>query len=146
MIVYLDSSALVRSYLADEPGHSEVNSLLEDDDVAAVTAAITRLEVSGALVRAASTGRGDRDDLLTLLDSDLGDGGAVTVVRVEERELEQRALELVREHGIRALDAWHLAVADLRVPAFAAPGETIAFCSRDEAQAKVAEGLGFALL
>lgn len=58
--------------------------------------------------------------------------------------IEGRALQLVREHALRALDAWHLAIASLTVPALAAPEkEEIAFASRDEEQAAVAEQLGF---
>ena len=43
----------------------------------------------------------------------------------------------------RAMDSWHLAVASLTIPALAEPGEEIAFASRDEAQATIAELLGF---
>lgn len=50
----------------------------------------------------------------------------------------------MREHAPRTLDAWHLAVASLTVPALAAPEqEEIAFASRDEDQVTVAEQLGF---
>lgn len=58
MIVYLDSSVLARAYLTDEEGHEEAVALLHDADVAAATGTWTRMEVSGALVRAARTGRG----------------------------------------------------------------------------------------
>jgi hypothetical protein len=54
------------------------------------------------------------------------------------------ALSLVREHALRALDAWHLAVASLTVPPLADAREQIAFASRDEAQSAVAVTLGFA--
>ena len=65
------------------------------------------------------------------------------MLAVTQERAEERALELVREHALRALDAWHLAVADLTVPALAEKGEEIGFASRDEAQATVAEQLGF---
>jgi hypothetical protein len=41
------------------------------------------------------------------------------------------------------MDAWHLAVAALVVPPLLEPGEPEAFATRDEAQRKVAEELGF---
>jgi hypothetical protein len=41
------------------------------------------------------------------------------------------------------MDAWHLAVAARVVPPLLEPGEPQAFAARDEAQQKVAEGLGF---
>lgn len=146
MIAYLDSSVLVRSYLADEDGHADVNRLLDDPSIAVVTGSLTRIELSGALVRAASIGRGDRNRLLRLLDADLGEGGALTVLRVDQTEVEETALELVRKYALRALDALHLAVAKLTVPPLAEPRETIAFASRDAAQAQVAERLGFTAL
>jgi uncharacterized protein len=99
--------------------------------------------VSGALVRAASAGRGNRDGLLKLLDFDLGEGGAVTVLTADHAQVEETALKLVRKYALRALDALHLAVAQLAVPPLAEPRETIAFVSRDGVQASVAVELGF---
>jgi predicted nucleic acid-binding protein len=78
VIVYLDSSVLARAYLADEDGHEEAQALLTDQEVAPVTATLTRIEVSGALVRAARAGRVDADELLALLDFDLSPEGAVS--------------------------------------------------------------------
>ena len=111
MVVYLDSSVLARAYLADEPGHREGLVLLDDTDLGLVTATWTRMEVSGALVRAARTGRGDVNGLLAPLDSDLGTNGKVTLVGADQLEVEQQALRLVRERGRRPMAAWHLAVA-----------------------------------
>ena len=143
MIAYLDSSVLVRSYLLDEDGHADVGRILEDPDIAAVTGSLTRIEVSGALVRAASAGRGNRDGLLKLLDCDLGEGGALTVLKADQSQVEETALKLVRKYALRALDALHLAVAQLAVPPLAEPRETIAFVSHDGVQASVAVELGF---
>ena len=145
MIVYLDSSVLVRAYLSDEEGHAEAASLLSDPEIAPVTAALTRIEASGALVRAASAGRSKEKDLLELFDADLGDRGNVLVLRPDQAEVEAVALDLVREHPLRALDAWHLAVARIAVPPLARPRERIAFATRDATQGTVAERLGFEL-
>lgn len=109
-----------------------------------MTGTWTRIEVSGALARAGRSGRVDAPSLLALLDRDLGAGGRVAVVAAPAAAVEERALELVREHALRALDAWHLATAALAVPALAEPGEPVAFGSRDEAQGAVGELLGFA--
>ena len=148
MIAYLDSSVLVRAYLVDESGHEEVRLLLEDPGVAAVTGSWTRVEVSGALVRAVrSGGRAaasvDLEGLLESLDQDLGAAGPVTLLAAPQAKVEQEALRLVRAHGLRAMDAWHLAVANLTVPPLLEPGEEMAFASRDEDQRAVAEALGF---
>ena len=141
MIAYLDSSVLAHAYLVDEDGHQEATALLADPEIATVTGTWTRIEVSGALVRAARAGRGDEIGLLALLDADLA--GPVIVLGAAQEQVEQHALELVRRHALRAMDAWHLAVATLVVPPLLEPGEPQAFASRDEAQQKVAEGLGF---
>jgi uncharacterized protein len=142
----MDSSLLVRSYLHDEDGHREALALLDDPDITRVTGSWTRIEVSGALIRAARNGRSETDEqgLLAMLDVDLGAKGRVTELTATQADVEKKALELVREHALRTLDAWHLAVASLTVPALAAPEqEEIAFASRDENQAAVAEELGF---
>lgn len=143
MIVYLDSSVLARVYLADEDGHEDAQALLLDPEIATVTGTLTRIEVSGALVRAARAGRAEADELLALLDSDLSSEGAVTMLAVAQERAEEEALKLVREHALRALDAWHLAVAGLTVPPLAEKGEQMGFASRGEAQAAVAEQMGF---
>lgn len=141
MIAYLDSSVLARAYLADEDGHQHALQLLADPQLATVTGTWTRIEVSGALVRAARAGRGDEAGLLALLDADLS--GPVSVLSAPQEQVEQQALALVREHALRAMDAWHLAVASITVAPLLQPGEQRAFASRDEAQSAVAAQRGF---
>jgi predicted nucleic acid-binding protein len=141
VIAYLDSSVLARAYLVDEDGHQEASALMADPDIATVTGTWTRIEVSGALVRAARADRGDEKGLLALLDSDLA--GPVIVLGAPHDQVEQHALQLVRQHALRAMDAWHLAVAAIVVPPLLDPGEPRAFASRDRAQRHVAEELGF---
>jgi uncharacterized protein len=65
------------------------------------------------------------------------------VLSAPQARVEEIALDLVREHALRVMDAWHLAVASLTVPPLAEPGEVLAFASRDEQQAAVATTLGF---
>jgi uncharacterized protein len=143
VIAYLDSSILARAYLADEEGHEHAVALLDDPDIAAVTGTWTRIEVSGALIRATRSRRADAAGLLALLDADLAADGPVTVLSAPQARVEEIALALVREHALRAMDAWHLAVASLTVPPLTEAGEQIAFACRDEAQAAVAQTLGF---
>jgi uncharacterized protein len=145
VITYVDSSILTRAYLLDEDGHEEARRVLATDGLARVTGTITRIEVSGALVRAESAGRRVAvTDALAALDGDLDDEGRVVEVAPPKEEIERVALALVREHGIRALDALHLAVASIVLPQLADKGELIGFASRDGDQATVAESLGFA--
>lgn len=138
MIIYLDSSVLARIYLADEVGHDEAVALLEAPELGLITGTWSRIEVSGALVRAARAGAGVAEDLLALLDADLGADGPVTVVTTAQDEVEAQALRLVREHAIRAMDAWHLAIAVLTCPRLVEPGEEAGFATRDQAQSAVA--------
>ena len=58
----------------------------------------------------------------------------------------QRTLELVVEHGTRAIDAWHLAVADTVARGLAARGQPLGFATRDAEQAAVAESLGMSIV
>lgn len=144
MLVYLDSSVLARAYLWDEDGHREAVALLDGEDLL-VTSALTLLEVTSALVRAASGGRiGDLDGLLLALGADLSADGPVTVITADQQLAENAALSIVRRHGLRTLDALHLAVADLSARPLAGDDEPLAFASRDDAQRTAAEQLGFA--
>lgn len=142
MIVYVDSSVLACAYLMDEAGHGEAADLLADPELGVVTGTWTRIEVSGALVRAAKAGRADAVGLLAVLDADLGPEGPVTMLDAPQRDVESHALSFVREHGLRAMDAWHLAVAVIALPQLTEPGEPAGFASRDVEQARVAAHLG----
>jgi uncharacterized protein len=146
VIAYVDSSVLVRAYLAGDDGHDEALALLENLDLALVTGSWTRVEVAGALVRAARAKRGRASDLLMMLHGDVNDDGPVTLVRGEQPAVETEALELVHRFGLRAMDAWHLATALLTLPGLADRGEQLGFASRDKDQAAVAQELGFQLI
>jgi predicted nucleic acid-binding protein len=145
VIVYADSSVLARSYLPDERGHREALKLLRDPDIVVVTGSWTRIEVAGALVRTARAKRRDKDQLLDIWRADTGPDGPITVITAPQEEVEREAFEIVATHGIRAMDAWHIATATLLLPDLAA-GEPYAFASRDKEQAAVAELRGFTLV
>jgi uncharacterized protein len=162
VLTYLDSSILARAYLADEPGHDVAAALLADPDHLLVTATWTVVEVTSALVRASRAARTldlpgllalldadtgpDWPGLLALLDADTGEAGPVTLLRAEQRRLEARTLEIVREHALRSLDALHLAVADVAARPLADLGTAVAFASRDDLQRRAATALGFELM
>lgn len=146
MIAYVDSSLIARAYLEDEDGSEEAQRLLADRRLAKVTGRWTRIEVSAAIVRAARAGRLDAPvRSLVWLDADLRHGsGRIEVIAAPDPEVEAKALAIAREHGLRALDALHVALAAIAVPKLADKGEPIGFASRDGDQATVAESLGFA--
>ena len=145
MIAYVDSSVLARAYLVDEPGHDEARRLVDDASVALITGTWTRVEVSGALVRASHTTR-QAAAVLLLLDADLRSDGRIAVVRAAQAAVEDIALNLVRAHPIRAADAWHLAAAQLSLPHLAEGDDVVAFATRDARQGRVAASLGFTLV
>lgn len=146
MLTYVDSSVLACAYLRDEPGHGKARDLLENPDHLLVTGTLTVVEVTGVLVRAARSHRlMDLDGVLSVLASDLGEDGPVTLLAAPRDVVERRATEIVYIHAMRALDAIHLAVAELSaVPLLDGEGEKLGYSSRDAAQAQAAQALGFA--
>ena len=143
MIVYVDSSIVARAYLADEPGHNAAVAVLRNPENTIVTGSWTRIEVTGALIRSARARGRDAAELLAGLEADITTG-AIMTVDVLQAEVEGIALSIVKRHGTRAMDAWHLACASIALPALAEPGEQLGFATRDAEQAAVARELGFA--
>lgn len=145
MIAYVDSSVIARAALLDEDGSEEAQRLLADPAIAKYTGRWTPIEVSAAIVRAARAGRPviDADGLRWLDDVLHHETGGVKVISESAELVEARALAVAREHGLRALDALHVALASLAIPKLADKGEPLGFASRDGDQATVAESLGF---
>ena len=106
MIVYLDSSAIVKRYVAE--AHSEEVGELVAGAEALGTASISRAEVSAALARAARMGIVSREEAeiaQRAFDADWED-----LVRVKITEaLVRRASSLAWEQGLRGYDAVQLA-------------------------------------
>jgi predicted nucleic acid-binding protein len=145
VIAYVDSSLIVRAYLEDEDGSAEAQRLLGDRSIAKYTGRWTRIEASAAFVRAARAGRlSSLVSFLARLDADLRHDGRIKVLAADDAEVEAKALAIARAHGLRALDALHVALASIAIPKLADKGEPIGFASRDGDQATVAESLGFA--
>ncbi|WP_449063582.1 type II toxin-antitoxin system VapC family toxin [Planomonospora algeriensis] len=145
MLVYAAPSALACAYLLDDPGYLRTRGLLQNPERLLVTATSTIVEVTALLVRAS---RADRllelDSALAVLASDLGEDGPVTLVAAPRDTVERRAAQIVYAHGLRALDAIHLATAELAaVPLLEGPGDKLGFASRDTAQSEAAAALGF---
>lgn len=143
-VAYVDSSVIFRYYLVRDAGHREAVALLDDETTAIVTATLTHIEASGALVRAARAGLVDTTIVLARLDADLTEG-RFTMVDADHAEVERVALGVVRQHGIRALDALHVAVASLVLPQLSSAFDEAVFVTRDDQQAAAAEALGLRL-
>ena len=146
MIAYLDSSVLVRAFLPNEHGYLEARDLLANEDVALVTGTWTRIELISALTRAAQAGRREAAVLLDAALSAMAEAGPVAVVAAPQDDIERVAFDLAREHGLRAMDAWHVACALIVLPQLAEAGEGQAFATRDSEQATVAQVSGLQVL
>lgn len=147
MIVYLDSSIFARAYLPDEPGHRAARALLGSDEFVLVSGTWTRVEVPAALSRAALGGRLDARPAIKAFDHDFAEDGRVTPLTTPQLGLEQAARAIAVEHRLRSLDALHIAVANLCLPALGVqPNDARGFATRDGRQAEVAEAYGYILV
>jgi predicted nucleic acid-binding protein len=143
MLVYVDTSVLIRAYLADEEGHDAALELL-DGKHQLFTATLTCVEITSLLVRAyREHNRFNLDDSLASMNSDISATGRVAPVRTNPVDTENAARAIVRNFAIRAQQAMHLATAELALRPLANAGEEIGFATRDDAQNAAAMALGF---
>ncbi len=137
MILYLDTSALVKRYVI-EPGSDQVNQATANAETTG-TVIITRAEVAAALARAIRIGALKQADALANLQRFRSDWHDLARVQVTEN-LVARADVLALEHNLRGYDAVHLAAALVWQEAL---GEPITLATFDEQlwQAAEREGL-----
>jgi predicted nucleic acid-binding protein len=143
-VLYVDTSALVRAYLPDEPEHDGLRETILEADEPVTTSELSRVEIARALKAAERAGRlNDAAPVLKRIDADLS-GKPILTIRLDSATVVPRSRELVLAHRLRTLDALHLAVA-LGLDAFA-EGAEIVLVTRDADQASAARALGLALL
>lgn len=106
--LYLDSSALVKRYVA-EPGSDDVIALMADA-AAVATSLVTRAEVAAALARAVRSGKVDEDDARRAHRKFLHEWPDIGRVPVTDA-LVERADALAWERALRGYDAIQLAAA-----------------------------------
>lgn len=145
MIVYLDSSVIVRALLPDEISHEKGRELILESDDALITGSWTRVEVAAAAARAVKTSRADADQLRNAIDA-IFDGQYVVSIDTDQAEVEYLAQMIVWQTAVRSLDAWHLACAQIAREQILEENEVLAFVSFDKEQASAAEELGFTVL
>ena len=109
MILYLDTSALVKLYV-EEPGTPEIAQRVETSDDGVVTARVAYAEARAAFARYRREGRLTASMLRTVVTRLDGDWSHYSVVDVTE-SLVRRAGALAERHGLRGFDAIHLAAA-----------------------------------
>jgi len=106
VILYLDTSSLVKLYVA-ESGSAEVRRSVSRADVVA-TSVVALPEARSAFARLAREGSLLPDDLDSVRRGFLRDWDTFLKVRVLKR-IYERAGELTEEHALRGFDALHLA-------------------------------------
>ena len=109
MILYLDTSALVKLYV-EEPGREEVENAVQEVRVVAVSE-IGYVEARSALARKEREGSFSPDEHDAAVEQLQWDYREVYLSRPVTGDLIVHAGELAREHGLRAYDAVHLATA-----------------------------------
>jgi predicted nucleic acid-binding protein len=108
MILYLDASALVKRYIAENESE-QVNSWIENAEVV-VTGIISRVEVAAAIARAKRMKMitsGETDAALRLFRSEWESFNRLPITE----NTVMRGDILAGEHNLRAYDATHLASA-----------------------------------
>ena len=108
MILYLDSSAIVKQYIS-ETGSPQVQSAVEGAQVVGTTVA-SRVEVTAALRKAIRIGILTEERAQPLLRAFAKRWPDLVRTRVTER-LVKHAAALAWSHGLRGYDAIHLASA-----------------------------------
>lgn len=110
MILYLDSSALVKRYVV-EIGSQEVVEAIAQADITG-TVVITRAEVAAALAKAVRMAALTQDEAQTCLERFRRDWPQLVRTRVTEATV-ARADQLAWQFQLRSYDAVHLAAAVL---------------------------------
>lgn len=110
MIVYLDSSALVKRYVEEE-GSSDVAEFIDRADICG-TAIVSRVEVAAAIAKATRMRLFPREDGAAALEAFTVDWDALVRLQLTEL-LVARAADFAWWHGLRGYDATHLAAAHL---------------------------------
>ena len=136
---YFDTSALVKSYV-DEPGQREVRELVRDFDW--VASALLPLELRSALRRLTSEAALSTEQLREVVSRISEDRVYWNLIEVSADVLAAAEL-LVATHPLRALDAVHVASAQL----FAARAGLLElmFISADARQTAAAAAMGLAV-
>ncbi len=136
---YFDTSALVKRYV-DEAGRRAVLRLLRGHDV--VTSAIVPIELRSALRRRVSDGTLDEQRVPEIVKRVATERGFWALIEVSSNVLTAAEM-LVATHRLRALDAIHVASAQLFAGRIAVP--ELLFVSADARQTAAAAAVGMTI-
>jgi predicted nucleic acid-binding protein len=140
-LLYADTSALARAYLADEPDHAALRDQLLEGDDPVVTSELAAVELSAAMTAAERAGRiRDASTVMHRIDADLS-GEAVAMIALHPEDVLREARRLIASHPLFAVDAIHLAVALVEARRFS-PDGVVTLVTRDPRQADAARSEG----
>ena len=108
MILYLDTSALVKKYF-EEKNSSEVTSLWKSS-LGICTSAVAYVELLAAVYRKASETRANKSLFESVVRTFQEDWSSFIIVEVDNR-LNETIHKVIANHGLRCFDAIHLASA-----------------------------------
>jgi predicted nucleic acid-binding protein len=141
-VLYADASVIVRAYFEDEPEHEPLRRLLFDQGHRVVSSEIVWLEHAAAVQAAAKAGRIQQSEkFLARFEADWLFNGSLSLIQLRREPELSAARRIVITHGLRTLDAIHVAVA-------LGPGrelgaeEGLVFVTRDQHQADAARAEG----
>jgi len=137
VILYLDTSSLVKLYVAEKDSE-EIRTLVRGA-LAVATSAVAYVEAKAAFIRKVREGRIDEEGRKQIFEDFQKDWETYLTIRVSEA-LIRRAGDLVDKHILRALDAVHLASACMLRERTEHP---VVFSSADERLAKAAASEAF---
>jgi len=147
MIVYAEPSVLVRLLRPTKFGNDRAGVFRGSPDVQIITTSMALLECTSAAVRSARHLGLEPDAVLAELTALVDpEAGLVLLVDMAHAETEALAVHVARETGLRAMDSWHVACAELCFRELAEPGETLTFATRSVEQAGVARSRGWQVL
>jgi predicted nucleic acid-binding protein len=118
MILYIDTSALVKRYVA-ETGSEEVNALIEQAETVG-SVMLTRVEMASALAKAVRMNWVENEDAENAWQDFLSHWQSFARLPVTPA-LVERAARLAWEYGLRGYDATHFAAALLWQESFEMP-------------------------
>lgn len=143
-LLYADTSAVARAYLADEPDHAALRELLLEGGDPVITSELATVEIAAALAAAERAGRiASAQVLMRQIDADLS-GDPLSLVALRPEVVFPVARTLIESHPLFAADAIHLAVAIVEAPRFTQNGGVV-LVTRGTRQAEAARLEGLAV-
>lgn len=136
MIVYWDTSALIKTYI-QEAGTSEVDQLLQKADRSG-TVVICQVEISATLAKLVRMKNLRRKPAQMAWQQFLQDWSTLIHIQITQPVLTQASI-LTWNYGLRGYDAIHLAAASTWQSLL---GETVVFATYDQQLWQTAQALG----